>query len=88
MNLLSRSLFAISFIALPCILVSQSHAQTSRKCSAIREGEQELEDASRALAKCASIYDPTDSCDGQFNEVKDAHDALDDAISDADDDCE
>ena len=88
MNLLGRSVFTISFIVLPCIFVSQSHAQTSRKCSAIRESEQELSDASRALAKCASVYDPADSCDSQFNEVKDAHDALDDAISDADDDCE
>lgn len=84
----SRPSMAIIFVLLPCIFISQSDAQTSRKCLAIRSAEHELEYASLALAKCASTYDPSDSCDSDFNDVRDAHDTLEDKISDADSDCE
>lgn len=83
-----RFFIATCLMALPCVLISQSQAQTSRECSTIRADEHELEYTSAALAKCASTYDPSDSCDSKFNNVKNAHDDLEDAVSDADDDCE
>jgi hypothetical protein len=88
MNHLNRKLIAATLMVFACVLISQSQAQTSRKCNSIREDERELEDASIALAKCASVYDPSEDCNSQFNDVKDAHDALEDAISDANGDCE
>ena len=89
MNHVNGTLIAIALLMLPCLLISQSsQAQTSRKCSALRTDERELQYASAALAKCASVYDPSDSCDTEFNDVRDAHDALEDAVSDANDDCE
>jgi hypothetical protein len=38
-----RLLMVVALVVLPCSLMSQSKAQVSRKCSAIRADEHELE---------------------------------------------
>jgi len=69
-------------------MLSHSCDSHSQKCHAICEAADQLKSASEDLATCAGQHDYSDSCDMQFNDVSDAHDSLESAISDADGDCE
>lgn len=60
----------------------------SHKCKAVCEAANQLKDASEDLATCAGRHDYNDDCGSQFNSVRDAHDELESAVSDADGDCE
>lgn len=60
----------------------------SQKCRAVCEATDQLKSASDDLATCAARHDYSESCDMQFNDVRDAHDDLENAITDADGDCE
>lgn len=60
----------------------------SQKCQAICEAADQLKNASEDLARCAGNHDYNDSCDSKFREVRDAHDDLENAVSEASGDCE
>jgi hypothetical protein len=60
----------------------------SHKCQAICDAENQLQSEAESLSSCAAQHDPSDSCDSKFNDVRDAHDALEEARSDAGGDCE
>lgn len=70
------------------MLSAQRHHPTSQKCQAVADAYDELLDATSNLANCARARDYGDSCDTQFRDVRDAHDNLESAVSDADGDCE
>jgi hypothetical protein len=76
--------------AKPIVLthLRQICTSNSHKCQAICNAGNQLESASNDLATCAGNHDYGDSCDSQFNDVRDAHDELESAISDAEGDCE
>jgi hypothetical protein len=63
-------------------------SSNSRKCQAVCDAGNELKDASSDLMRCAGAGDYNDSCDRQFRDVRDAHDNLESAVSDAGGDCE
>lgn len=65
-----------------------SCSSNSHKCEAVCEAASQLESTSRDLARCASAHDYTDSCDRQFRDVRDAHDDLENAVSEASGDCD
>ncbi|GLQ96143.1 hypothetical protein GCM10007863_05610 [Dyella mobilis] len=88
MTQFQRPIVVLLLILLPCTLITQSQAHVSRKCAAIQDAEQELRGAAMELVRCASTYDPSDSCDSNFNNVKDAHDDLEQVMSNAEGDCE
>lgn len=71
------------FIPPPGYCHSNSH-----KCQAVCDASNRLDSASSDLAVCASRHDYSDSCDMQFNDVRDAHDALESAVSEASGDCD
>ena len=60
----------------------------SHKCHSICEASNQLKNAADDLARCASANDYNDSCDRQFRDVRDAHDELENTISDSDGDCD
>lgn len=68
--------------------IRSSCSSNSHKCQAVCNAANELESSSRDLAQCASQHDYNDSCDRQFSDVRDAHDELETAVSDADGDCD
>jgi len=59
----------------------------SDKCQAICEAASQLKNASDDLSRCAANVDYNDSCDSKFRQVRDAHDELESAVSDAAGDC-
>lgn len=70
------------------LLQSRSCASNSHKCQAVCEANNLLREAADDLKRCAESQDFNDSCDRQFNGVRDAHDDLETSISDADGDCD
>ena len=60
----------------------------SHKCQAVCDAAAELKTATDDLSTCAGRADYDESCDRQFRDVRDAHDALESAVSEADGDCE
>lgn len=65
-----------------------SCSSNSHKCEALCEATNQLESTSRDLVRCAAEHDYTDSCDKQFRDVRDAHDELENAVSEASGDCD
>lgn len=62
-------------------------SSNSDKCRAVCEANNNLKSAADDLSRCAAQHDYSDSCDSQFTDARDAHDELESAVSDADDDC-
>ncbi|HEV2680869.1 MAG TPA: hypothetical protein VGV14_10255 [Rhodanobacter sp.] len=63
-------------------------SSNSHKCQAVCDAGERLRSASEDLATCAASHDYNDSCDSQFNDVRDAHDGLESAVTDSASDCE
>ncbi|TPG08299.1 hypothetical protein EAH88_11740 [Rhodanobacter glycinis] len=70
------------------LLQSRSCTSNSHKCQAVCEANHQLQEAADDLKRCAESQDFSDSCDRQFNDARDAHDALETSVSDADGDCD
>lgn len=73
---------------LACCALTQSRAQTSRTCTRVYELKKELADSSRLLYLCANTSDLSDDCSSEFANVKSDAEDLEDAVGDANDDCE
>lgn len=69
-------------------VMRSSCSSNSHKCQSACEATNQLDSAARDLAQCASRHDYSESCDAQFNEVRDAHDDLENAVAATDGDCE
>lgn len=60
----------------------------SHKCHAVCEAANAFQSAIDDLGLCVERRDYSDDCGTQFRDVSDAHDTYEDAVSDAEDDCE
>ncbi len=59
----------------------------SRKCRAVCERANELQDAADSLSRCAAQHDYSDDCGSRAHEVRDAADEYETAVSDSERDC-
>lgn len=57
------------------------------KCSNVCDAANKLESAANDLARCARIHDFNDDCRRRYKDVRDTHSTYENAISDADGDC-
>lgn len=69
-------------------LSRRSCSSNSHKCQALCDAAEHLRIAADDLSACAAKHDSSDSCDSLFNEARDAHDELEDAVSASDGDCD
>lgn len=79
---------AVAAVVLTCCMLTQSHAQTSRTCRRVYDLKKELADSTRQLYLCAQSTDLSDDCSTEFEAVKSDAEDLEDAVGDANGDCE
>ena len=85
---MKRTALAIAAGVLVCCMLTQSHAQTSRTCRHVLDLKSELAESARQLYACANNGDLSDDCSSEYAAVKSDAEDLEDAVSDANSDCE
>jgi hypothetical protein len=60
----------------------------SKKCNDVCNKATDLQEAAEELARCAARHDLTDDCSSQTRDTRDAADAYEDAVTNAEGDCE
>jgi hypothetical protein len=82
------SSLAMAIGVLACCMLTQSHAQTSKTCRHILVLKKELADSAENLYQCADSKDLSDDCSSEFSTVRSDAEDLEDAVSEANGDCE
>ncbi len=61
---------------------------TSQKCEDLADAQQRAREAAEDLSACLANADGSDDCDSEAQDAQDAHDDYEQALSDADGDCQ